>query len=73
LIQFDASSSVDPSKISSEGVPYAVVVGPGRPICFIALAAQCGIGWYEGIAILDMADTSRETIVGFQPSSTIRK
>jgi hypothetical protein len=35
-------------------------VGPGRPICIIALAAQRGIGRHEGIAALDIADKSRD-------------
>ncbi len=34
---------------------HAVVVGPRRPICIIALAAQRGLGRHEGIAVLDMA------------------
>ena len=30
---------------------YPVVAGPGRPICTIALAAQCSTGWHLGIAV----------------------
>ena len=55
------ASSPDVAKTTGqyfyESVPaIAVVVGPGRPICSIALAAQRGIGRHEGIVVLDIAD-----------------
>jgi hypothetical protein len=48
-------------------------VGPGRPICLIALEAQRGFGRHEGIAVLDIADTGSATIAGFQPGSTVTR
>ena len=41
---------------------YAVVVGPRRPICIIALATQRGLGRHDGIAVLDMANTSHDAL-----------